>query len=251
MTTKTTSITHNTIKGVSVRSINLAKRKYYFVSDLIKVYGRGFVSKLSSEPLVRRVKDGSSNQERKLVNATDFKNALRNSTSSKPPARKITDVNKKPTTSKFEAEQFFFDFLETDKKQPQSTTASLKDIKIDLNTVRKVDEVEMSIQKGQIIAVVDHYVQLKAIKEGLTDVDLAQNDRAMYRDAYTALYREFDRILKKELAAKGKKLEDYNLGAASRKNRESYLDMLGRQGLLAQMFEVAKQMFGYRLAKNK
>lgn len=252
MSTKATTITYNTIEGTSVRSVNVLKRKYYFISDLTKVYGRGFVSKLPSTPIILRIKDGSVSQDRRLVNATEFKQTIRQIAQPSKVARNTGPKSTKVTFKKTEAEQFTFDFeTKTSKTTKQPIGENLRNLQIDLSDVRDVDAVELSLIKGQINALVNNYVHSKAVSEGWTDEQLEQNDREKYREVYTALYREFDRVLRKQLGAEGKNLEDYNLGTESRKHRQNYLDMVGKQGLLPQFLNVAKQMFGYKLAKTK
>jgi hypothetical protein len=257
MSTKaTTTITYNTIKGAQVRSINIAKRKYYFISDLTKIYGRGFVSKLSTEPLIRRVKDGSVSQDRRLVNVTEFKQVIRQTAKPSKVANKLAQKTTKATVGRVEAEQFMLDLTpkETDtssKTQKTATASNLSNLHIDLKDVRNVDEVERGMIKGQILGLVNRHLYEKAEKEGWTDEQLEQNNREKYRETYTALYREFDRVLLKQLATEGKTLQDYGLGIEGRGQRQNYLDRLDKQGLLPQFLEVAKQMFGYKLAKSK
>lgn len=70
--TKTTSITVSRDDNGS-RCINLERRKHYFVSDLVKIYGSGFLNLLETPPVIQRVKHGNNSQSRRLVSSTDFK----------------------------------------------------------------------------------------------------------------------------------------------------------------------------------
>jgi hypothetical protein len=70
--TKTTTITVSHDDD-GVRSVNLERRKHYFVSDLVKTYGSGFLNLLSTPPVVQRIKDGNNSQSRRLISSTEFK----------------------------------------------------------------------------------------------------------------------------------------------------------------------------------
>lgn len=247
MSTKKDTITLNTVKGNTVRSININKRKYYFVSDLTKIYGRGFVSKLPNATLLRRVNDGVTNQERRLVNVTEFKDTLRTTKA---------NISVSPTTTKLTAalsQQVVMDFTSkpVEIEEKRSPAEDLKNIQIDLSDVRTVEDVQQSSIKGQINALVYNYIHTKAINEGWTDEELEHNDRQKYREVYAALYKEFDRVISAQLHVKGKNLEDYGLGVESHGHRQNYLTRVGKQGLLPQLLDVAKQMFGYKLAKKE
>ena len=70
--TKTTTITVSRDDN-GFRCVNLDRRKYYFVSDLVYAYGSGFLKGLSNPPVIQRIKDGNNSQSRRLVSSTDFK----------------------------------------------------------------------------------------------------------------------------------------------------------------------------------
>ena len=54
------------------RCVHLERRKYFFVSDLVKTYGSGFLNLLEEAPVIRRITHGKNSQTRRLVPSTDF-----------------------------------------------------------------------------------------------------------------------------------------------------------------------------------
>lgn len=54
------------------RCVQLERRKYLFVSDLVKTYGSGFLNLLEEAPIIRRITHGSNSQTRRLVASADF-----------------------------------------------------------------------------------------------------------------------------------------------------------------------------------
>jgi hypothetical protein len=70
--TKTTTITVSRDED-GFRCVNLNRRKHYFVSDLVRVYGSGFLNLLETPPVIQRIKCGNNSQSRRLVSSTDFK----------------------------------------------------------------------------------------------------------------------------------------------------------------------------------
>lgn len=55
-----------------IRCVLLERRKYLFVSDLVKVYGSGFLNLLEEEPMIMRVTHDSNSQTRRLVPSAEF-----------------------------------------------------------------------------------------------------------------------------------------------------------------------------------
>ena len=86
------NITRDIIKGTEIRGVTVNKRKYYFIGDLVKTYGSGFISCLPSPPISLRITDGGNSQMRRLVNVTDFKSTIRS-----------TKLNLKPSALKRKA----------------------------------------------------------------------------------------------------------------------------------------------------
>lgn len=63
--------------GYSIRCVSVGNRKMYFVSDLVEIYGRGFIDKLANKPSTMRIKVGDNSQTRRLVSYKDFMKALK------------------------------------------------------------------------------------------------------------------------------------------------------------------------------
>jgi hypothetical protein len=60
-----------------LRSVKLNKLKYYYFSDLTNIYGSGFVKYLQTPLIKRRVLWGTNSNDCRLVNASEFKSALK------------------------------------------------------------------------------------------------------------------------------------------------------------------------------
>jgi hypothetical protein len=65
------------IEGLECRWVKLNNKKTYFVSDLVQVYGKGFVSRLDNTPKKMRIAHEGNSQTRLMVAATDFRTALK------------------------------------------------------------------------------------------------------------------------------------------------------------------------------
>lgn len=60
-----------------VRCVLLERRKYLFVSDLVKTYGSGFLNLLEEDPMIMRVTHDSNSQTRRLVPSAEFNTVCR------------------------------------------------------------------------------------------------------------------------------------------------------------------------------
>ena len=65
------------ITGTDIRWIKVQGKKAYFVSDLVSVYGRGFVDQLPKAPAKMRVKHNNNSQQRRIVCAASLKGVLK------------------------------------------------------------------------------------------------------------------------------------------------------------------------------
>jgi hypothetical protein len=69
---KQPTVVSRKVCGVSTRGIKLENNLYYFVSDLVEGFGRGFLKSLESSIIKMRIKDKNNSQTRRLVKATDL-----------------------------------------------------------------------------------------------------------------------------------------------------------------------------------
>lgn len=76
-TKKTVNVSRETLKQTEVRSVNLNKRKFYFMSDLERAYGNGIVSKLPTNTISMRIVDNGNSQMRRLVSASEFQTVIK------------------------------------------------------------------------------------------------------------------------------------------------------------------------------
>jgi hypothetical protein len=75
--TPTLNVFVDKIEGVQCRWVKLDNKKTYFASDLVQVYGKGFMSKLEVAPKKMRVAHEGNSQTRLMVPVAELKMALR------------------------------------------------------------------------------------------------------------------------------------------------------------------------------
>jgi hypothetical protein len=278
---KNPTITHKIVEGCIVRSVLIAKRKYYFVGDLTDVYGSSFLSKLATPCVIKRVSDGSNSQQRRLVTATDFNNALKivlnerrhsKKTSRKVTSKKITapkttqmtmaallDQEKPsntqedaPAVTKIVQPKIASDFILEEracwtppvKRQPvanERTKANASGTENE-DALEPVKDLE-SATSEMLRSQINMLVDKHAKKKG-GDTASRQDQNQVRMDLYRTLYQEFDRTLASNLGCNTYELKEYKLGLTYRtKGGVKYLDRIQESGYLALLANVAKKLF--------
>lgn len=238
MTTKNaknnSNITEELFDGVVVRAALVNKRKFYFLSDIVTVYGSKFIKHLTTAPLVARLAVNGNSQNRRLVNVMDFKAAMKT-----VKAKKDTVKNK---PKKVMAEQMELPLC----KSTQSCTAKVevkhKERKIEDIQVNDFQTAKANMMKTDISYWCGNVAASEARQKGLTKEHIADTNNELRRQAYYALYQEFDRILASQLGIKVHQLGEHKLGKKFRLEGK-YIDTIAKAGYLDLLHKVAQQMF--------
>lgn len=247
------------IKGQDCRYTKIDNKKFLYYSDLTKIVGKDFVRELRTPPIVARVSDGSNSQDRRLVNVTDFRNALRQLAETKGATKKAVKTTKMPSACT-NSDQACFEFIQPKEKKvvaqacPEvvkvkltSTEAEgfdLSDIKLDTSLVGSIYSklrAKDETLKSQINAIVHKYVNNLVMENGFSDDSPEVCELRAH--AYTSLYKEFDAHYSTELDKRGMTMSQVGLGAKVRYNGNRYMDVLASKGALESLFAVAKRFF--------
>jgi hypothetical protein len=98
--------------------------------------------------------------------------------------------------------------------------------------------------KEQIKSLVENYAEGEIARRGLTPEQVKASDRLEHRNAYKALYSEFDRQMRIELGNQGISLEEIGLGIAKNTTGKSYIERISAAGHLENLQIVARELFG-------
>lgn len=233
--TKNKNISEELFDGVVVRATIVNKRKFYFLSDLVTAYGSKFVKHLSTAPLVARIADNGNSQNRRLVNVMDFKSAI------KAVKMQKTQVKSKP--KKHIAEQMDLPLCEAVKSCSGKTEVKLKERKVEDIQVNDFQTAKANMMKSDISYWCGNVAAKEAKEKGLTKEYIANTNNELRRQAYYALYQEFDRVLASQLGVKIHELGTHKLGKKYRLEGK-YIDTVDKAGYLGLLHKVAQQMFG-------
>jgi hypothetical protein len=277
---KNPTITHKIVEGCVVRSILIAKRKYYFVGDLTDVYGSSFLSKLAVPCVMKRVSDGSNSQQRRLVTATDFNNALKlvlnEKQHSKKTAKKVTatrttqmtmtsPLRKNKSTNVQEGAPAITNIAP---QPPQTQTAgsfvleeraswtppvnrqhaSDEHAMDSFSETEKEDAMEpvkdLESATSEMLRTQIRLLLDRQAKKKSGDAASQQDQNQVRKELYRTLYQEFDRALASNLGCSTYELKEHKLGLTYRtKGGVKYLDRIQDSGYLSFLGSVAKKLF--------
>ena len=97
--------------------------------------------------------------------------------------------------------------------------------------------------KEQVKGLVERYAAGEIERKGITPEQVKASDRLEHRNAYKALYSEFDRQMRIELGSQGISLEEIGLGIARNTTGKSYIDRIAAAGHLENLQIVARELF--------
>jgi hypothetical protein len=238
MTTKNaknnSNITEELFDGVVVRAALVNKRKFYFLSDLVTAYGSRFTKHLTTAPLVARLAVNGNSQNRRLVNVMDFKAAM------KAVKAKKAAVKNKP--KKVIAEQMELPLCKAAQACTGKTEVKHKERKIEDIQVNDFQTAKSNMMKTDISYWCGNVAAKEAREKGLTKEYIANTNNELRRQAYYALYQEFDRLLASQLNVKVYQLSEHKLGKKYRLEGK-YIDTIAKAGYLDLLHKVAQQMF--------
>jgi hypothetical protein len=106
------------------------------------------------------------------------------------------------------------------------------------------EQVMQRALRGQIKGIIERYARAEIERKGLTPEEVEASGRLEHRNAYKALYSEFDRQMRIELGIQGLTLEDLGLGVSKNTTGKPYLDRIATAGYLENLQLVARELFG-------
>lgn len=248
------------INGKEIRAAIVDKRKFYFVSDLIKVYGSGFINNLPTAPIVVRLTANGNSQTRRLVNVMEFKTALKQG--KKTPTKRSYNKIKKVMAEQMELPlskakeeapvvvDQFMDEVRLEEAQTTSTPtaathqeehmdASVEDSGDKINSFHKA---RMNMLKSDIY----NWCRAAAAREekvrNVPKEESAKVGEDIRREVYHIVYQEFDRVLAAKLGITVYQLANHKLGKKFRL-KGGYTDTVEKAGHLDLLHNVAKTMF--------
>lgn len=240
MTTKNKQyeITRTILDGQEVRGTVLNKRKYYFLSDLKKVYGTKFISYLPTNPITLRISVAGNSQTRDLVNVSEFKDSFRKYKQSQP-VKKTSAPKTAHTGKKHNAVQLELGFTKPEPPaQPAAAAAPVANAESDALAFR-AKTVRANINKT-----IEAYSRKEVAELDNIDVDQAAELKKHIVKNYLKAYDQFDIGLAATNNITVKMLGDHGLGVKGRSNGRKYLDTIQSKGLLEYLAEVVEHMFG-------
>jgi len=251
-----------TVDGVDLRSVDINKKKYYYLNDLIKIYGGGFRKNLPSNPIHVCTGEGHDVRYRYLVSSADFKEALTKSQKLKRnsmpyPVRKPVAV--KATAAYVEAPQMELDlpfsepttddipmdFVNAESAAPQPVTAlpEVKRYEISASPKKAADKPLQAKQislKAEIWNLCVCNGQKIGFEKGMTFEEILVSP--LTGEAYSFLYKEFDKELKKKFPLQ--QIKDWGLcNYYSKSSNVTYTAAIENAGLLPALREKAVELY--------
>lgn len=215
------------LKGKECRYVNLQGLRHYYVSDIIKHFGRGFLSFVEDKNIIMmKLRDNNVNATRRLIRASLIDHNKLVTLESKRKA--ITKAKNKAVQVKHKTREA------VGFTKPEQAARFLRDADTARDEMLRKEIHNLCMNKS-----VD---DINA--RNLTNSDIKNSDRWVYRESYRTLYHEFDRIIGNRLKRIGATLSDYGLGYAFKKNASRYIDNIAKVGLLPELYTMAKALFG-------
>jgi hypothetical protein len=202
--------------------IGKEKKRFFLVSDIIGIFGRTCLAKLSlNDVLLHRItdKETGNSQTRRIVSAEKIRSLKL------VPKQQAAAV---PTATKVVVTPVLAEEILT------LAAASVNQAKASIK--RKVNNYATTLFRNRNV--------------DRNDLSAEQQDE-VYREAYQTLYVEFRRILGPKLVAAGSSLKELGIGDKPAKGEKAdYLTRVERAGFLTELKNVANELFRFTPEKS-